>query len=341
MIRKVASTNWFEAEARPAPPEADAPVPVAVAAVSTDAPIDTPLLETPPRRHRTAQLEFVAPSPPGEPPPPLAEPEVKQQRHRPARRSALWRRVASIALFAAIVGLWVVALRPTWMGGSASVLTVRGQSMEPTYLYGDIIIAHRRGSYRVGDIIAFRVPEGAIGAGTVVIHRIIGGDGTTGFVTQGDNNPDPDEWRPAPADILGSATWRIPMVGRLFSLMRTVPGIAAVTGVLAALLVVLGTDSPERRRRRRLEMGDGDADPAPVAEAPPPPAVPQGPADPLDGLIAPSLPAPVAPPIADSDHEVVGEYWGDLQYLAAILRERARSNSVFDDDLDEVAHPLV
>ena len=265
---------------------------------------------------------------------------------RPTRSRAPWHRIASIALFAAIVAFWVIALRPTWLGGSASVLTVRGQSMEPTYSYGDIIIAHRHGTYGIGDIVAFAVPEGNIGAGTVVIHRIIGGDATTGFITQGDNNPDVDEWHPVPADILGSATWRIPMVGRLLSVLRTVPGIAAVAGVLAALLVVLGIGSPQPRRRRRPKTGDRADDPAPIAETPAPPMPTEPTAEPLDDPISPPIADPLRPPIDDPDgqvvdHEVVGEYWGDLEYLAAILRERARPNAVFDDDLDEVSRPQV
>jgi len=247
-----------------------------------------------------------------------------------------WRRIASIAIFAVTIGFWVVALRPTWMGGSASVLTVRGQSMEPTYAYGDIVIAHARSTYSVGDIIAFRVPEGAIGAGTVVIHRIIGGDAATGFVTQGDNNSDPDEWHPVTADILGSATWRIPMVGRLLSVLRSVPGIAAVSGIIAAILVVLGTRSPEPRRRRR----ETDGDSVPTAAVPTPWSPAASSTDLARGPIPP--PPSVAPaPIDDPDHEVVGEYWGDLEHLAAILRERSRPNALFDDDLDEVARPLV
>jgi signal peptidase len=287
------------------------------------------------------------------------------------RRTARWMRVVSLLAFAAVVGFWFVALRPAWLGGSATVLTVRGDSMEPTYEYGDVVIAHPSSNYQAGDVIAFRVPEGDIGAGTVVIHRIIGGDATTGFITQGDNNPDPDDWRPLPSDILGAAWWRIPVVGRLMSMLRTVPGIALVAGLLAALLVVLGTETPDRRGKRRSPgAGDDHPDtPLPVATRPvhpePAPEMVVATVDPLDDIITPPpigsgevFPKPVVPDPADdiislpplralpaasddSEEVVSGEYWGDLDHLAAILRERVRPPALFDDDSEEVArHPV-
>lgn len=44
----------------------------------------------------------------------------------------------------------------------------------------------KQSTYRPGDIAAFRVPKGEVGAGQVVIHRVEGGD-QRGYVMLGDN----------------------------------------------------------------------------------------------------------------------------------------------------------
>ncbi|HEX9977605.1 MAG TPA: signal peptidase I [Acidimicrobiia bacterium] len=201
-------------------------------------------------------------------------------------------------LFIGLVVLWAMTLRPTWLGGSASVLTVRGTSMEPTYHYGDVIIAHRHDVYQVGDIIAYRVPEGDIGAGAVVIHRIIGGDGESGFRTQGDNNPDPDDWRPTQTDVLGSAWLRIPVIGRLMSALRSVPIIALLAGGAAIVLVIFGTEQPTAPSKRRHDHTPREG-----------PTEASDQVDPLDDLIVlPSCPATEPAPLI----AVIEDPLGDL-----------------------------
>ena len=367
MNRKIPSTNWFGAPAITADrPVTEAPAAtVPTATPPTPDPVADPALAKPPRRNRSGRAD--------RDPAPSRAPIIHAV-GAPRRRQSVWWRAATLVMFVAVLASWFVWLRPTWMGGSASVLTVRGVSMEPTYRYGDVIIAHPRSSYEIGDIIAFRVPEGDVGAGTVVIHRIVGGDASTGFVTQGDNNPDPDEWRPGPADILGAARWRIPALGRLMSLLHSVAGIAMVAGLLAAGLVVFGFEDPNPRRRRRGVGGPDHpgepttvpaveppaaAHPMPVAATPNPPQPGAGSdPDPLDDLIALpplAMPAPevepaaqdplddliVLPPPAgdwfEPDHVVTGEHWGDLQHLAIILKDRGQGASLFDDGLEEVS----
>ena len=211
MNRKIAAANWLEVEAPPVVTETEPSLVPAARPVT--------------RRAAPAPARDTAPSA-----------TMARRRHD----SAAWRRILSLAAFIVVVGFWAVAFRPTWLGGSATVLAVRGVSMEPTYQYGDVIVAQRRSQYETGDVIAYRVPEGEVGSGTVVIHRIVGGDAVTGLTTQGDGNPDPDDWHPTASDIIGAAGWRIPAVGRLLSVLRSVPGIGALTGAVAALLVFFG-----------------------------------------------------------------------------------------------------
>ena len=62
-----------------------------------------------------------------------------------------------------------------------------------------------------------------------------------------------------PSDILGVTRFHIPAIGKLAALLRTIPGIALVAGLLAALIVFFGTEgSSERRAERRTDQATGD-----------------------------------------------------------------------------------
>ena len=119
-------------------------------------------------------------------------------------------RVAGVVLAVAVVVLWAHYLRPQSLGGNAGYVLVSGQSMEPRYHTGDLVLVERRASYHAGQVIAYRVPKGDPMAGAQVIHRIIGGDAAHGFVVRGDNRTAPDVWRPRPRDIVGAKVLRIP-----------------------------------------------------------------------------------------------------------------------------------
>jgi signal peptidase len=82
--------------------------------------------------------------------------------------------------------------------------------MLPRLHTGDFVLVEHRSDYHVGQVIAYRVPEHEIGAGHVVIHRIIGGNGTTGWRVQGDNRTAPDLWYPTNHDVIGAKELRIP-----------------------------------------------------------------------------------------------------------------------------------
>src|SRR5436190_23736990 len=117
---------------------------------------------------------------------------------------------AGIALLLLVCIFWAQFLRPQSLGGSAGYVLVSGQSMEPRYHTGDLVLVLKRKSYHPGDLIAYRVPKGDPMAGAQVIHRIVGGDATHGFVVRGDNRTAPDVWRPKPGDIVGSKALRLP-----------------------------------------------------------------------------------------------------------------------------------
>ena len=104
-----------------------------------------------------------------------------------------------------VLGGWALVLRPQSLGGPVVYVIVRGSSMFPTYESGDLVIVAAAATYQPGDVVAYRVPAGDIGEGHLVIHRIAGGDASSGFILEGDNNDAPDPWMPRGSDIVGSA----------------------------------------------------------------------------------------------------------------------------------------
>jgi signal peptidase I len=106
---------------------------------------------------------------------------------------------------------------PTVVGGPASYVIVDGKSMEPTYYDGDLVVAHQRDSYRVGDTIIYDAP---IDSQFNVIHRII--EPTEGgWITQGDNMDRRDGWIAPNDEIHGVALFHIPNGGAIVDFVRT------------------------------------------------------------------------------------------------------------------------
>jgi signal peptidase I len=150
---------------------------------------------------------------------------------------------------------------------------VSGESMEPALEAGDLVVTVRRRGYDVGDVIAYRIPDGEPGAGVLVIHRIVGGSAGAGYITQGDNREGRDPWRPRPHDVVGTEAVSVPRVGLGLAHVRTPLGLAALAGVVAGLLVLGGSSTTGgsehagakeslparlRRRRRHERAEDGD-----------------------------------------------------------------------------------
>lgn len=126
-------------------------------------------------------------------------------------------------------------------------MIVSGESMEPTLHAGDLVLTVRKRAYEVGDVVAYRIPEGQPGAGVLVIHRIVGGSARAGYITQGDNRDGRDPWRPRPSDVVGAKGVSVPRVGLALVYLRTPLGLAALAGIVAGLLVLGGstTNGPQ------------------------------------------------------------------------------------------------
>ena len=167
------------------------------------------------------------------------------------RRAA---RIAGWTLAAIAVVVWALLFRPQFLGGPAVYVMVSGISMEPTLHNGDLVIARRQDSYRVGDTVVYRVPKGDTGAGSMIIHRIVGGSAARGWDVRGDNREIPDLWHPKSSDIAGSLWISAPGAGRLLAYtLRPVP-LAMISTFLALLIGLPGAavEAVETRSRRRI-----------------------------------------------------------------------------------------
>ncbi len=156
----------------------------------------------------------------------------------------------------AFVAIWFVCLRPSALGGWVTYVVVRGDSMLPTYETGDLVVLTPEATYHVGDVVGYRVPAGELGAGLLVVHRIVDVAGDR-FVLRGDNNPAPDPWQPTAGDVAGSVFVAAPGLGRTLAWIRQPAVIAAAAAALVVWIVALRpaarpplADNVEHRIRR-------------------------------------------------------------------------------------------
>ena len=153
--------------------------------------------------------------------------------------------VALVAAQLAFVATLIWFCWPQNLGGRAGWVLVSGTSMLPRLHTGDLVLVERRSSYQIGEVVAYRVPKGQVGAGHVVIHRIIGGNGKTGWTMKGDNRTAPDLWYPTNQDVIGSKALRIPDAWFVLRVLHMPVLLALFAGIAVFFLIALGGDVDE------------------------------------------------------------------------------------------------
>ncbi len=135
--------------------------------------------------------------------------------------------------------IWIIVaidawyLWPTQLGGDTSIVVVSGESMEPTYFGGDLVIA-RKMEPSIGDVIVY-APEAL--DGSQIVHRIIGGSAEDGWQMQGDNNDFVDPFTPQGDEVKGVVLVQYPNFGRVTVLLLN-PMVWAFV-LLAAMVLML------------------------------------------------------------------------------------------------------
>ncbi|HKI53750.1 MAG TPA: signal peptidase I [Anaerolineales bacterium] len=135
-------------------------------------------------------------------------------------------------------GFWAVvmiiswlAFAPTQAGGLASYIIVIGNSMEPNFHIGDLVIVHEETEYKVGDAVVYDNLE----LNNFVFHRIIEQE-LGRFTLQGDNNSWTDTYQPSKDEVLGKFWVYIPKGGNAIQKIRNPFVMAAIAGILGAIL---------------------------------------------------------------------------------------------------------
>lgn len=140
------------------------------------------------------------------------------------RRARAW-----VGIAAALVALYFVL--PSQFGGKTTYIVVKGVSMRPDYVTGDIVVVRPADSYEVGDVVVYAVPDGEVGAGDLVMHRIIAIAADGRYVIQGDNRDEPDDFEIYDDDVVGKQRLHIPHVAIIAGIVLRWWVIGAIVGL--------------------------------------------------------------------------------------------------------------
>ena len=158
-------------------------------------------------------------------------------------RVAINRLVRNVAV-AVTLGVAAIA---AWAVGTdrASYVVTYGVSMHPVYHQDDLVFVIKDDTYGIGDIAAYYGTTN----GLRVLHRIIGGDATTGFVLKGDNNQSTDVVFPTADEMIGKAVLHVPNGGIWLKPLLGPQGL----GMIGFLIV--GGGATAARTRREIPRG--------------------------------------------------------------------------------------
>ncbi|GAA2237434.1 signal peptidase I [Herbiconiux moechotypicola] len=164
--------------------------------------------------------------------------------------------LSAAALILVLLLAVATVLVPAAVGGRP--LTVLTQSMEPTLPPGTLVIVRPEAAadIRLGDVLTYQLVSGEP---AVVSHRVVGKtvstDGSTTFVTRGDNNDVADEKPVQEVQIVGTVWYSVPLLGWVNTAVNG-EARGVIVPVAVALLfgyagwTVLSTVLERRRRRR-------------------------------------------------------------------------------------------
>ena len=161
-----------------------------------------------------------------------------------------------VLLLAVLV--WV-GFAPVQIGGPVAYVMLSGNSMEPDYTVGDLILARKDPAPAIGEAVVYQHPQ--VG---YVFHRIIDRQGDT-FLLQGDNNGWVDSYQPSGDQVIGSYWLHLPGGGSLISSLRKPVYFALLSlgaaGLVLSLVFFRGKDLKQNKRQKRMTKTDRQSQP--------------------------------------------------------------------------------
>lgn len=152
--------------------------------------------------------------------------------------SALWLILA--------ITIWV-AFAPLQVGGQAAYVIVNGNSMEPDFHLGDMIIVRPSSYYMVGDNVVYQSSD----LGRNVFHRIIDTE-LDHYILKGDNNSWIDTYQPTKEEIIGKLWAHLPRFGKAVQFLRRPIYMALIAGALGGF-VVMGMVAKQPKGKNRMK----------------------------------------------------------------------------------------
>ncbi len=160
-------------------------------------------------------------------------------------------RIISGVLSLLLVGMLWIGFGPIQLGGSVSYVMVNGNSMEPGFQKGDLVLARKNHHPENGQAVVYENPQ--IG---YVFHRIIDQEGEQ-YLLQGDNNDWVDTYQPTREEIIGKYWLRVPSGGTIISKLRQPLFFALftvlITGGIAAVVFIQDGKQVAKKQRNRMK----------------------------------------------------------------------------------------
>jgi signal peptidase I len=138
---------------------------------------------------------------------------------------------SAVLTFFAIILFLMFA--PSQLGGSVTYVIVDGNSMEPGFHLGDLLLVREKQAYSMGDAVVYQNAE----MESYVFHRIVGTD-LGRYVLKGDNNSWLDSYLPVQDEIVGKLWFHIPKLGLAIEWMRVPLHMALMVGLMGGVLML-------------------------------------------------------------------------------------------------------
>lgn len=164
-----------------------------------------------------------------------------------------WSQAVSAAfLLVFIITAWIV-FAPLQMGGQAAYVIVTGNSMEPGFHLGDLVIVRQASVYQVGDIVTYRNAE----LRSYVFHRIIALE-LGRFILKGDNNTWIDSYRPTQEELVGKLWIQLPGIGKAVQWLRLRTNVALMAAALGGIVMAdVLTKQPKYKKKKKASNQTG------------------------------------------------------------------------------------
>ncbi|WP_410509848.1 signal peptidase I [Methanosarcina hadiensis] len=144
--------------------------------------------------------------------------------------------IENIILSLLIIGI-IFILSTGIPTGSVQLMTVTGNSMEPTITARDVILVDTAETQPViGDIVSYYYTFEE-NERLIVTHRIVGIE-KGGYRTKGDAYAEPDDYTVSPEDVVGVMLFRIPYFGSLIHFAGTSKGFLTLVIFPASILII-------------------------------------------------------------------------------------------------------